>query len=530
MRIFYTFFTTMCFFLTIAHTQTLNLVQDLNEGNGDAINEFNYKSVQHGDDIFFSASNGTGGYEPYVLKNGSLELLLDISTGMESSSPTEFTIFNNKVYFTAYDPINGGALWSTDGTSAGTVLAFDPSANNSTARPKGLTVAKNGALYFSYENKLYKSFGTTATTNIVPGGETVDFSENWAYQGVNYTPYEDGVAFISEDNKILKLWYADDSIIKLGEVACESFFYDYYGINQVKDGLVFGARSSFDPAFGGLYHYSPTGDSLHKLPINGNLDAEIGRIFKLNEDRVIVVAWGTGFISVDGMAANNQVVSTNLPNYLGQGTPLFHAIVGEWAVFLEKEVFSSGQNILATNGFSNSSSIIAMPQTYIISNFISYGNFALWASGISNGFTPQIWYANPANGTSGKLYEHPQGSFSLNSIIMLGVQDNKLYFFSNIDANLGRELYYLPLNLTPAKEKKEMESYSITNKGREILVSAPDPNLELNVNVFDAAGRLITNKTVQSNGSFSLDGVNGVFYIEAQAGNLRFSNRVFISN
>lgn len=529
MRFFYTFSILMCLFLQIGNTQSLTLVQDLNEGNGDAFDEFNYKSVQLGNEIYFSAGNGTAGFEPYVLKNGSLELLSDIAVGTESSSPTEFILFNNKVYFTAYDTVNGGALWSTDGTSAGTLLAFDPP-GNSMLRPKGLTVAKNGALYFSYDNKLYKSFGTAATTNIVLGGEAVDLSENWVYASLTYAPYEDGIAFLSKDDKILKLWYAEDSIVQLGQLVCDSYFFDYYGLNQVKDGLVFGATSPFDPTFQALYHYSPTGDTLHKLPVNGMLDTGVSRVFRLDKDRVIVLVWNSGFVSVDGTGTNDQVLTGNSPD-IGQGSELHYTIVGDgdWAVFHENDGFLS-HTIAATNGLASGTSIIANPQTAFTSNFVTYGNFALWASGIYNGFKPEIWYADPYHATSGILYQHPEDSTNLNSIIMLGVQDNKLYFFGNEATGLGSELYYLPLNLTPTSERKNLEGYSITNKGREILVSTPDPNLDVDVQVYDASGRLIAIRTVQSNTSFSLDGVNGIFFIEARAGNLRFANRVFVGN
>lgn len=529
MRIFYSFLTAMALLSAVANAQTITLVQDLNVGMGDAFDEFNYKSAQLGADIVFSASNDTEGYEPYVLKNGSLELLKDIAAGMESSAPTEFTVFNNKVYFTAYDPVNGGALWSTDGTSGGTVLVFDPSTESSTERPKGLTVAKNGALYFSYGAQLYKSLGTAATTSVVPGGETVEFAENWVYSGVNYTPYGDGIAFISKDNKILKLWFAQDSIVNLGELTCDSYYFDYFGINEVQDGLVFAARSSFDPAFNGLYHYSPTLNTLLKIPVAGVAGADIGRVFKLNEDRVIVLEYSKGFVSVNGTGTNDQVISTSFPG-LSQGESLNHTIVGgEWAVFHGSEQ-GFGYDVISTNGTTNGTSTIAQPDKPFSSNFITYTNYAIWASGINNGFVPKIWYANPYHGTSGVLYEHPQGSFSLNSIIILGVQNQKLYFFSNIDADLGRELYYLPLEITPTQEQEKLEGYIISNKGREIIISTPGQTQELDVNVYDAAGRLISSRTLQSNNSFFLEEVNGIYFIEAKAGSVRFANRVFVGN
>ncbi|MBI1224378.1 MAG: T9SS type A sorting domain-containing protein [Bacteroidetes bacterium] len=523
----YAFLIATALSLTVAHAQTIHLVQDLNVGIEDALDEFNYKSVQLGSDLYFSANNGTEGYEPYMLKNGTLEMLSDIATGAESSSPTEFTIYNDKVYFTAYDAVNGGALWSTDGTPTGTVMEFTPSASATTNRPTGLTVAKNGALYFAFGNKLYKSFGTSANTSIVPGGVTVEFSENSTYTGLNYTPYEEGIAFISKENKVMKLWYAQDSIVKLGEATCDSYYFDYFGLNQVKDGLVFAVRSSFDPAFNGLYHYSPTLDTLHKLPVKGVADANVGRVFRLNKDRVIVLEYSNGFVSVDGTGTNDYVIATEYQGF-SSGVNVNHTIVGDYAIF-----HSSDQSfsfiVTSTNGTVNGSTTIAQPDQPFSSNFITYGNYAIWAAGVSNGFVPQIWYADPYHGTSGTLYVHPQGAFNIKSIIMVGVQDNKLYFFSNLNTDIGRELYYLPLEITSTKEEKELDGYTITNKAGEIYVSTPTPNQELDVHVYDVAGRLVADKKLISNSSFQLEGMSGIYFIEAHTGSYRFTKPVFIA-
>jgi ELWxxDGT repeat protein len=45
-----------------------------------------------------------------------------------TSRPSDIVVANGKLYFTAYDGVNGLALWTSDGTTAGTVIAayFDP--------------------------------------------------------------------------------------------------------------------------------------------------------------------------------------------------------------------------------------------------------------------------------------------------------------------------------------------------------------------------------------------------------------------
>ncbi|WP_276135229.1 ELWxxDGT repeat protein [Polluticoccus soli] len=57
---------------------------------------------------------------------------LDLNAGPNSSSPNNFCIVGNKLYFTATTPATGSELWVTDGTVAGTqVLEINPGADGS---------------------------------------------------------------------------------------------------------------------------------------------------------------------------------------------------------------------------------------------------------------------------------------------------------------------------------------------------------------------------------------------------------------
>jgi ELWxxDGT repeat protein len=59
---------------------------------------------------------------------GQVELVKDIFFGSNGSAAyNNLTEFNNQLYFTANNGINGGELWVSDGTSAGTTLVKDKS-------------------------------------------------------------------------------------------------------------------------------------------------------------------------------------------------------------------------------------------------------------------------------------------------------------------------------------------------------------------------------------------------------------------
>ncbi len=103
------------------------------------------------------------------------QLVADLNTSGLSSWPTEFTVFNNALYFSAYDDQHGRALWKFDGEQ--TTLAADiaPGPGNGFNGPEELTVF-NGALYFraadaTHGIELWKFDGTTASlaADIKPG-------------------------------------------------------------------------------------------------------------------------------------------------------------------------------------------------------------------------------------------------------------------------------------------------------------------------------------------------------------------------
>lgn len=109
-------------------------------------------------------SDGAGGsidanlsnYEPFVynITTQTYTLLADIDPGDNSSSATNFTELNNKVYFEAEDE-----LWETDGTPAGTLKV-------AVAETAGINGINN---FFAWNNKLYFE------------GDDGSFDQLWSY-------------------------------------------------------------------------------------------------------------------------------------------------------------------------------------------------------------------------------------------------------------------------------------------------------------------------------------------------------------
>jgi ELWxxDGT repeat protein len=120
---------------------------------------------------YFTAA-GNGGKDFELRKTDRTEAgtvrVEEINPGAGGSRPLGFAVFNNAVYFSAFDGTSGFELWKSDGTEAGTVRVKDinPGANGSI--PGGFTVFNN-TLYFSAFDgtsgfELWKSDGTEAGT------------------------------------------------------------------------------------------------------------------------------------------------------------------------------------------------------------------------------------------------------------------------------------------------------------------------------------------------------------------------------
>src|SRR5690606_24298129 len=135
------------------------------------------------DKLFFSATDGARGREVWMSDGTSANttLLKDINpgpgagVGANPSDKAFFGIYNNLLFFAADDGSTGTELWVSDGTEAGTVLLKDLNPSGS-SDPKEFT-QYNGKLYFSADDgtngpELWETDGTEAgtkmTANIIP--------------------------------------------------------------------------------------------------------------------------------------------------------------------------------------------------------------------------------------------------------------------------------------------------------------------------------------------------------------------------
>jgi len=124
--------------------------------------------------IFMLATSDllTGNWELWTTDGTDAGTLLfkDINSGTASSSPSLFTVWNDKLYFVADDGIHGQELWSSDGTVANTQIVKDifPGTGNSEI---GHMLAYEDKLFFRAEgsannSELWATDGTDAGTQL----------------------------------------------------------------------------------------------------------------------------------------------------------------------------------------------------------------------------------------------------------------------------------------------------------------------------------------------------------------------------
>lgn len=128
-----------------------------------------------GPSLYFAADKGNG-MEPWRSDGtaAGTKLLKNINTqvvGETGSHPKEFIQVGSSVYFSAYDPVRGRELWSTDGKPSHTQLVEDIWPLDNGSSPQALT-ALGASLVFVAETRqqgfeLWRSDGTPAGTDMI---------------------------------------------------------------------------------------------------------------------------------------------------------------------------------------------------------------------------------------------------------------------------------------------------------------------------------------------------------------------------
>lgn len=160
------------------------LIKDIATGTSSGVNLNLDESIVFNDIVYFVArDNSDNGWElwrsdgsetgTYMVKN------ISTSGSFKDSEPTNFTIYNNKLYFFAKNRgTNSGThklydLWETDGTENGTVKIKNIGAEIANGDYfDGDVIQFNNLMYFKGGGKLWKSDGTESGTIAITDATT----------------------------------------------------------------------------------------------------------------------------------------------------------------------------------------------------------------------------------------------------------------------------------------------------------------------------------------------------------------------
>ncbi|BAY82706.1 hyalin repeat protein [Calothrix parasitica NIES-267] len=162
--------------------------------------------------VYFSAENEKYGRELWTInaRNGYSGRVSDTNNGNRSSNPENFTIFNNRLYFTATDD-EGTELWSID-TNGNRRKVKDIYDGANSSNLDSLTVVNN-ALYFTAnegENNTGRELWKIDDRGNVR--RVTDINQgNASSNPENLTVVNDTLYFTATDRDGIKLWWIDSN-------------------------------------------------------------------------------------------------------------------------------------------------------------------------------------------------------------------------------------------------------------------------------------------------------------------------------
>lgn len=150
--------------------------------------------------ILLNATDSLMGYELFKSRNNIIDLVAEINTKSNSSSPYFFHTLKDKLLFSANDGTHGYELWEYDGISD-PKLVFDINEGIGSGLNNGYSLVFNNKYYISAYHELYGHEiwcydginNPYLVKDLIPGVGGHDIWEFFEFRGELYFDYDDGV-------------------------------------------------------------------------------------------------------------------------------------------------------------------------------------------------------------------------------------------------------------------------------------------------------------------------------------------------
>jgi ELWxxDGT repeat protein len=454
----------------------------------------------------------------------SLTLVKDINPGASASSPSNFAVLDNKIFFTANDGVVGAELWTTDGTSSGTNLVQDfYNIGNNSSFPQN-TISFDGKLYFNVtsliEGQVNPKSGLLATYDQNNGIKLINNNQysgtlftkvnNRLYfkRGFNGTTTENTLYYVESGNAPVSVTGSNtilsnsmavmDNVIYLGAASPTSAnINDLYKFDGTNFTLVkkINTLTNGNPIVNNLF-YSPSLNKVFFSATNGNTNNG-------------VELWMT-----DGTEAGTVMVKDINTSFAGaSSSPTAFMDYGGKVYFFANNGIN-GNEMWVTDGTEAGTTL--------------FKDINPNANGSSSGFQQQVFknkmYFFASDGTASvtKLFESDgtvDGTKALSSLAtastLIGV-DETLYIGGRLSSTdtISNELYKIDLSdITLAVDvanKTNISVYPNPTSGSVFVKNVDKGTFAL----YDVSGKLIKTGNVVKGSEIHLNETSGIYHLK----------------
>lgn len=487
----------------------VELVIDYNPGSEDGFDDFNFQGHIINNQLIFPLQSPTAGEELGVLGDGEVLLLKDLWPGIEGGDPRGFTMYEGELYFSAYVGEGDINIWKTDGTEAGTVMVHDPGSESS-IRPGSFVVADNGWMYYSYANSIRRTDGTDH--EVVYEGASIGTVGKYA--SPNYVKYGMGLAFLvknDSDDSFTLYQITGNEVTELARTEEGGFFTTGYGLTTYLDGLLFAINDDDD--IEGTYYYDAVSGNLTNINIVGQAKP-YSRLLPIPDKVNILYVAGDGFYYVNGNPQEDKFLfSTGFFGAYVQGENMVSANVGGRAAFTTPGELGEDDLLFITDGTSDGTLSLSAIQSHH-SAMIVEGKYCFFADGISNGFSPNLYQVDLEDGTVTTIMSFSERSLNTRSIKPMGVINDRLYFLSKLNPEVGLELYSMPVSIEPSSISEDPTAIPLTVvQNHSCLEIKMEENLQLQVGITTQHGQTVYQGSHATNQMIEVDLLTGIYYV-----------------
>lgn len=446
------------------------------------------------------------GAELFVIEDGEIALLADINPGPEGSQLDNITEVNGKIIFTAREDPNTVKLFVTDGTAAGTkgIFTFDPAFNSS--RPRGFIKSYSDEVYFSQRLTNYYTDGDTVITRAA----LQSYNTTSNYAGLNAGPYKEGIVANRSTSSHHYFYYINkQEETLLDSIPSDGTFDDIFSVMGFGEDFIFGV-DSFDDEVEGAYRYRGAIGSIEKVD-----DRPYGRVATVTADACIATIGG----DIHTLSTAGEVVYEDVSPIRFAGQRWNTVLDGDRIFFHQDSDQSFTEDIARYDASNNSHSVVAQTDDSFLSPLVLSGNTLIYAGGIDNGFDPTLHLYNYVDNTTKVLHRFDESSNDGSSVTPLFVQDGLLYFWSNLDPTVGRELYSIASDdLISSVPSTQPLALSISKLEQNLYTVSSKTSSRVSISVYDLSGRLLHQAKVKTNQPFAIEEPKGIFIIAVGVG------------